>query len=76
MDADLAETIDMITRAIGIIEREMSKHSFVQSGHSMDKVTVGIGLEVAIGHTRSSSSLESCKIEASLLIALSSVYDV
>ena len=38
MDADLAETIDMITRAIGIIEREMSKHSFVQSGHSMDKV--------------------------------------
>ena len=25
MDADLAETVDMLTRAIGIIEREMAK---------------------------------------------------
>merc|ERR1719262_2092157 len=37
VDADLAETVDMLTRAIGIIEREMSKHAFVQSG-GMDKV--------------------------------------
>ena len=25
MDADLAETVDMLTRAIGIIERELAK---------------------------------------------------
>merc|ERR1719262_528422 len=37
VDADLAETVDMLGRAIGIIEREMSKHAFVQSG-GMDKV--------------------------------------
>jgi len=32
MDADLAETVDMITRAHGIIEREMNKGAFVQGG--------------------------------------------
>ena len=25
MDADLAETVDMLTRAVGIIERELAK---------------------------------------------------
>jgi len=40
MDADLAETVDMLTRAIGIIEREMAKHSFIQGeSASMQKVT-------------------------------------
>jgi len=40
MDADLAETVDMLTRAIGIIEREMAKHSFIQGdSESMKKVT-------------------------------------
>ena len=38
IDADLAETIDMIGRAHGIIEREMNKHSFVQTD-AMPKVT-------------------------------------
>merc|ERR1719331_1960117 len=41
MDADLAETVDMLTRAIGIIEREMAKTgSFIQGdSESMKKVT-------------------------------------
>ena len=40
MDADLAETVDMLGRAIGIIEREMAKHSFIQGeSASMQKVT-------------------------------------
>jgi len=38
MDADLSSTVSMISRAIGIIEKEMSKHSFVQTD-SMTKVT-------------------------------------
>jgi len=38
MDADLAETVDMLTRAIGIIEREMAKTAFTQTSAGMDKV--------------------------------------
>jgi len=38
LDADLSESVDMLKRAIGIIEREMSKHSFVQTD-GMKKVT-------------------------------------
>jgi len=41
MDADLAETVDMLGRAHGIIEREMKKTSFVQVG-SMPKITAAL----------------------------------
>jgi len=41
MDADLAETVDMLGRAIGIIEREMAKTAFTQTG-GMDKVTAAL----------------------------------
>ena len=32
MDADLAETVDMLTRAIGIIERELAKSAAWRRG--------------------------------------------
>merc|ERR1719454_2000457 len=62
MDADLAETIDMLGRAIGIIEREMKKHAFVQGG-SMQKVTDALqGLLDAA----SVNSLDKAKVQALL----------
>merc|ERR1740138_335451 len=63
MDADLAETVDMLTRAIGIIERELAKTgSFIQSD-SMKKVTDALeGLMDAA----SVNSLDKSKVQALL----------
>jgi hypothetical protein len=63
MDADLAETVDMLTRAIGIIERELAKTgSFIQSD-SMKKVTDALeGLMDAA----SVNSLDKAKVQALL----------
>ena len=44
MDADMSETIDMIGRAIDIIEREMKKHSFVQGSSAMKVRYIGTPL--------------------------------
>merc|ERR1719456_1941940 len=63
MDADLAETVDMLTRAVGIIERELAKTgSFIQ-GESMKKVTDALqGLMDAA----SVNSLDKSKVQALL----------
>merc|ERR1719420_303370 len=63
MDADLAETVDMLTRAIGIIERELAKTgSFIQ-GDSMKKVTDALqGLMDAA----SVNSMDKAKVQALL----------
>jgi len=42
VDADLSASVDMLERAIGIIEREMAKNSFVQTGAGMTKVVAAI----------------------------------
>merc|ERR1719454_2371319 len=62
MDADLAETIDMLGRAIGIIEREMKKHAFVQGG-SMQKVTDALQ---GLLNAASVNSLDKAKVQALL----------
>ena len=62
MDADLAETIDMLGRAIGIIEREMKKSSFVQ-GDSMQKVTDALQ---GLLNAASVNSLDKAKVQALL----------
>merc|ERR1719454_1842377 len=62
MDADLAETVDMLGRAIGIIEREMKKHAFVQGG-SMQKVTDALQ---GLLNAASVNSLDKAKVQALL----------
>merc|ERR1719262_2165022 len=62
VDADLAETVDMLTRAIGIIEREMSKHSFVQAG-GMDKVVDALN---GLLNAASVNALDKVKVQALL----------
>jgi len=62
MDADLAETVDMLGRAIGIIEREMKKSSFVQ-GDSMQKVTDALQ---GLLNAASVNSLDKVKVQALL----------
>jgi len=62
MDADLAETIDMLSRAIGIIEREMAKHSFIQ-GDSMQKVADALQ---GLLNAASVNSADKAKVQALL----------
>jgi len=62
MDADLAETIDMLSRAIGIIEREMAKHSFIQ-GSSMQKVADALQ---GLLNAASVNSADKAKVQALL----------
>merc|ERR1719454_940192 len=62
MDADLAETVDMLGRAIGIIEREMKKHAFVQGGY-MQKVTDALQ---GLLNAASVNSLDKAKVQALL----------
>ena len=52
LDADLAETVDMISRAHGIIEREMKGNSFVQSD-SMSKVSDALKAVINAGGVNS-----------------------
>jgi len=62
-DADLAETVDMITRAVGIIEREMKKGgSFAQvSKKSMKEVTdtLYVVLQASAFSSKDMSKLQS-----------------
>merc|ERR1719456_405093 len=63
MDAALAETVDMLTRAIGIIERELKKTGSFMQGDSMKKVTDALqGLMDAA----SVNSLDKAKVQALL----------
>jgi len=62
LDADLAETVDMITRAVGIIEREMKGSSFVQSD-SMSKVADALNAVVNAGAI---NSHDKAKVQALL----------
>jgi len=62
VDADLSESIDMIGRAIGIIEKEMSKNSFVQIG-GMAKVSNALS---TLLDAASVNALDKVKVQALL----------
>merc|ERR1719265_2408952 len=62
LDADLASTIDMLGRAHGIIEREMNKQSFVQTG-SLSTITDA--LQEVINAARVNSA-DKAKVQALL----------
>merc|ERR1719409_963222 len=62
LDADLSESVDMLKRAIGIIEREMSKHSFVQTD-GMKKVTEALN---GLLNAAAVNAMDKVKVQALL----------
>jgi len=64
-DAELAETVDMLRRAIAILEKEMSKTGFLQTS-SMDKVRDALSALVMAEGVRGVSGADASKL-ASLL---------
>jgi len=61
LQADLVETNSMLERAIAIIEREMSKSSFVQGGASMQKVADALQ---AVVNAAGVNSADKAKVQA------------
>jgi len=57
-DADLAETIDMLGRAIGIISKNMKGGSFVQGGQQLQSV-LGEIINAAVLQTQDKAKLQS-----------------
>jgi len=57
-DADLAETIDMLGRAIGIISKNMKGGSFVQGGQALQSVLAEV-INAAVLQTQDKAKLES-----------------
>jgi len=64
-DAELAETVDMLRRAIAILEKEMSKTGFLQTS-SMDKVRDALSALVMAEGVRGVSGADASKLAALL----------
>mmetsp|Transcript_10284 Transcript_10284/g.22025 ORF Transcript_10284/g.22025 Transcript_10284/m.22025 type:complete len:680 (+) Transcript_10284:98-2137(+) len=69
VDADLVETIDMIERAVSVLERELPKNGFLQKAvHSPDVADVLEGLKALVAATTVSAH-DSAKLDAFLQAA-------
>jgi len=64
-DAELAETVDMLRRAIAILEKEMSKTGFLQTS-SMSKVKDALSALVMAEGVRGVSGADAAKLAALL----------
>merc|ERR1719482_327248 len=64
-DAELAETVDMLRRAIAILEKEMSKTGFLQTS-SMDKVKDALSVLVMAEGVRGVSGADAARLAALL----------
>jgi len=64
-DAELAETVDMLRRAIAILEKEMSKTGFLQTS-SMDKVKDALSALVMAEGVRGVSGADAARLAALL----------
>jgi hypothetical protein len=64
-DAELAETVDMLRRAIAILEKEMSKTGFLQT-NSMDKVKDALSALVMAEGVRGVSGADAARLAALL----------
>merc|ERR1719253_2421289 len=62
-DADLAETVDMLRRAIGIIEKEMNKGASLMQASSMSAITTALQ---ALLDPNTVNSLNKAKVQALL----------
>jgi len=65
-DAELAETVDMLRRAIGIIEKSMKGGSFLQAGPSMEEVSQALSALVGAEGVRGVSSQDQQRLQALL----------
>merc|ERR1719331_2535326 len=65
-DAELAETVDMLRRAIGIIEKSMKGGSFLQNGPSMQEVSQALGALVGAEGVRGVSVEDQQRLQALL----------
>jgi len=65
-DAELAETVDMLRRAIGIIEKSMKGGSFLQNGRSMQEVSEALGALVGAEGVRGVSVEDQQRLQALL----------
>merc|ERR1719331_586977 len=63
-DAELAETVDMLRRAIGIIEKSMKGGSFLQNGPSMQEVSQALGALVGAEGVRGVSVEDQQHLQA------------
>jgi hypothetical protein len=65
-DAELAETVDMLRRAIGIIEKSMKGGSFLQVGPSMQEVSDALSALVGAEGVRGVSVQDQQRLQAFL----------
>jgi len=64
-DKDLMETVDMLRRAIAILEKEMSKTGFIQTD-AMNKVADALATLVSAGAVRGVSQTDQARLQAFL----------